>query len=265
MNLAVLMLDLRLKRTSTLLWVLATAAISAVYLAVYPTVKDVPELNDFVARLPEALREAFGMQDYTSPIGYLQTEVFSGLMPVVLLVLAIGRGAASIAGEEEAGRLDLVLSQPVRRREVYLAKAAELVVAVAAVTALGVTVPVLVVGPWVGLDVAIAPVLAISVQLFLFALLAGLIAEAVGAAAGRKGVGIAAAVGLFVAGFLVNALATTVDWLERLQPLSAWRWYSGNSPLVNGLGLKEVVVLSLAGLLTVVVGASLFARRDLRT
>jgi hypothetical protein len=124
---------------------------------------------------------------------------------------------------------------------------------------------VLVVGPWVGLDVAIAPVLAISVQLFLFALLAGLIAEAVGAAAGRKGVGISAAVGVFVAGFLANALASTVDWLERLQPLSAWRWYSGNEPLVNGLGLKETAVLALAGLLAVVVGAILFARRDLRT
>jgi ABC-2 type transport system permease protein len=265
MNLAVLMLDLRLRRTSTLLWVLATAAISAVYLAVYPTVKDVPELNDFVARLPEALREAFGMQDYTSPIGYLQTEVFSGLMPVVLLVLAIGRGAASIAGEEEVGRLDVVMAQPVRRREVYLAKAAELIIVVGIVTALGVTAPVLVVGPWVGLDVAIAPVLAVSVQLFLFALLAGLIAEAVGAALGRKGAAIAVAVGVFVSGFLVNALASTVEFLERLQPLSPWRWYTGNSPLENGLGSAEVAVLGLAGVVAVIVGGALFSRRDLRT
>lgn len=264
MNRAVLYLDLRVRRVSTLLWVLASAALVLMYMAIYPSISEAPALNDFLAQLPEGLRDAFALQDYTSPAGYLQSEVFSGLMPVVLLVLAIGRGSASIAGEEEVRRLDIVMSEPVRRRDIYLAKAAALGIVLALVTFVGVMLPILVIGPLFDLNVGVAKVVAASIQLFLFALLGGVIAEAAGAASGRKAIGIAVSSALFVVGFLVSTLGATVAWLGHLRPFTPWRWYNGNAPLFNGLGGWEVTVLLLASVAAAVVGLVLFSRRDLR-
>ena len=45
---------------------------------------------------------------------------------VLVLVLAISSGVRTFAAEEESGRLDLVLSYPVRRRDAVLAKGATL-------------------------------------------------------------------------------------------------------------------------------------------
>ena len=44
------------------------------------------------------------------------------MLPLLVLVLAIGSGARAVRGEEDAGRLELVLAYPVRRRAAVLAK-----------------------------------------------------------------------------------------------------------------------------------------------
>src|SRR5262249_7603513 len=55
--------------------------------------------------------------------------------PLLVLVLAIGSGARTFAGEEDAGRLELVLAYPVRRRASVLAKGAAVAAEVAAICA----------------------------------------------------------------------------------------------------------------------------------
>ena len=89
--------------------------------AVYPTVRDNPELNRLVEEYPEALKAfiAFGGSiDYVSGAGYLGSELFSFMVPLLFLIAAVANGASAIAGEEERGTLDLLLSQPVTRRGV---------------------------------------------------------------------------------------------------------------------------------------------------
>ena len=115
--------------------------------AVYPTVRDSPSLDKFVAQSPEALKAFIGFGgaiDYTSAAGYLGGELFSFMVPLLLLLAAIGAGARAIAGEEEVGTLELLLSCPISRRRLVLEKLAALVVET---TALGV---VLLVSLWVG-------------------------------------------------------------------------------------------------------------------
>ncbi|HAS07850.1 MAG TPA: ABC transporter permease, partial [Actinobacteria bacterium] len=113
MNSVLFFLDLRIKRLSTVMWLAAVIALVLMYVALYPSIKSTPGVDEFIQNLPEALREAFAIADYSSPTGYLQAEIFSGLLPVVLLVLVIGRGSASVAGEEDQKRLEIVMAQPV--------------------------------------------------------------------------------------------------------------------------------------------------------
>ena len=86
--------------------------------AVYPTVRDNPRPEQDGERLPrgaEGFHRFGGDLDYVSGAGYLGSELFSFMVPLLLLVAAIGAGARAIAGEEERGTLDLLLANPLSR------------------------------------------------------------------------------------------------------------------------------------------------------
>src|SRR4029453_17411602 len=59
------------------------------------------------------------------------------MLPLFVLVLAISSGVRTFAAEEESGRLDLVLSYPVRRRDAVLAKGVAVAAEIALVCVVG--------------------------------------------------------------------------------------------------------------------------------
>ncbi len=114
-------------------WTLGLVGYVALIVAVWPTVKSNPALIKLHETYPETLKAfvSFGGEfDFGSPAGYLGAEIFSLVAPLLLMIAAIGAGARAIAGEEERGTLDLLLSTPVSRRRLVLEKLGALVVEV---------------------------------------------------------------------------------------------------------------------------------------
>ena len=74
---------------------------AAMYAAFYPSILESAADSRATWRsCPRALRTLFG-GDFTTPAGYLRSETFSTLGPILFLVFAIGAGSRAIAGEEE--------------------------------------------------------------------------------------------------------------------------------------------------------------------
>ena len=148
------------------------------------------------------LKSLFGIAEggsITSGAGYLDVELFSLMLPLLVLMLAIGSGARTFAGEEDAGRLELVLSYPVRRRDAVLAKgaavAAEIVLVCAAA---GLAIALL--DPLVGLDLSYAHLGAALVSLAVLGVLHGWMALAVGASVPSRTLAIGVPAGVAAAG-----------------------------------------------------------------
>ena len=76
-----------------------------------------------------------GETDITSGIGYLNSQIYAFVGPLLLLIFAIGIGSALVAGEEESGNLELTLSHPLTRSMLVRQQFGFLVAAVAAVSA----------------------------------------------------------------------------------------------------------------------------------
>ncbi len=115
-------------------------------------------------------------------------------MVPVLFIVAVGNGAGAIAGEEERGTLDLLLSKPVTRTRIAVEKLGAMCVEV---VGLGV---VLWVALWIGaraftMDVSAAHLAAATVVLVVLAITYGAVAFMLAAATGRKSL----AVGVTVA------------------------------------------------------------------
>src|SRR5271157_246996 len=125
---------LRDQRRSFLMWGGYLVAIGVLMALFYPTISSMTSFNQYLNQLPEGLKEMFGtgLVDYTSPVGYFSTELFSLMVPLLLLVFGIGFGANTIAGEEEKGTLGFLLTNPVPRWRVAADKFAVLVVSMIA-------------------------------------------------------------------------------------------------------------------------------------
>jgi beta-exotoxin I transport system permease protein len=256
--------SLRDLRRSFAWWALGLVGYVALIVSVYPTIRDNPDLNKLVESYPEALKAfiAFGGQlDYTSAAGYLGSELFSFMIPALFLVATVGNGAGSIAGEEERGTLDLLLSLPLSRTRIAAEKLGAMCVETAG---LGL---VLWLALWVGalafgMHVSAAHLGAAVVVLVLLSTSFGAVAFMLAAATGRKALAIGVTVALAVGAYLVNSLASLVDALEPFQKVSPFYHYAAGDPLHQGLDPWHTLFLVAVGAVAAIVGVALFARRD---
>ena len=251
------------QRRSMIAWGIGIGAVVVMYAAFYPSIKgSAAELQAYLDNLPEAIRNIVAAEDYTSPVGYLESEFFNTMGPLVMVIFAIGAGARAIAGEEEAGTLDLLLSAPVRRREVLATKAIAIVASALVLAAIA-AAAIAVLGPPFDLSVSLGDLLAACLMLALLGLAFGGMALAVGTATGRRTLANAVTGGLAVLAFIVNAVGPTVDWIRPLRPLSPFRWYQDPGVLTDGLHPMNVLVLSGIAVVTYAIAHLAFVRRDL--
>ncbi|MGZ8629774.1 MAG: ABC transporter permease subunit [Actinomycetota bacterium] len=244
-------------------WGIGVAAVVLMYAAFYPSIREsAADLQAYLDNLPDAIRSIVATEDYTSPSGYLQSEFFNTMGPLVVLIFAIGAGSRAIAGEEEAGTLDLLLSTPVRRRQVLATKAVAIVVAAAALGAVA-AVAIGAFGPLFDLSVPLGDVAAACMMLTLLGVAFGAIAFAVGAWTGHRAIANAVAGGLAVVAFIGHAIGPSVDWLRPLRPLSPFRWYQEPGLLTGGLHAANLAVLAGIAIVCYAIAFVTFNRRDL--
>ena len=242
-------------------WAFALSAISAVYVLFYPAI-GADQLQSMVDVLPPELAQAMGYDRLGSAAGYVTSTVYALLGAALLLVFAVGAGARAVAGEEEAGLLELDAAGPVTRTTLLDGRVVALI---ARVTAL-VTVLLVVTAGLVataGLDISVVGLVAGSVQLALLVIAMGMVALAVGATTGRRTAGVAAGAGLAVAAYVADAIAGVVAEVAWLADVSPFSWFVGGDPLVRGLDVGGSARLATLGAAAWLVGRWRIGRRDL--
>lgn len=251
------------QRWSLLWWVLGIAALTFITVLFYPSFSDSPEFNDLLGDEDSLLRVFVGdIADLTSPEGFLNSQLYFFMVPLLFLVFAIARGSGAIAGEEERGTLDLLLSNPLARSQVLLHKFVAMIVtilALALILWLSAAIGVLA----VDMDISTIRVAEATLSAALLGILFGTVALALGGATGKRGISIGVASAIGISSYLLNALAPVVDALEPLSKLSPFYYYSDSDPLTNGLDpLHTAVFVGLTAVL-LVVALFTFERRDL--
>jgi ABC-2 type transport system permease protein len=257
---SVLLDVLRDRRRSLVGWSIALAVVSTIYVSFYPLI-GAEQMLDMANMIPEEIAAAIGYDQLGDAAGYISATVFGILGPALLLVFAIGAGARLVAGNEEEGTLELEFTHPVARRTVYVERLGGLWLSAAILA----TVTGMVSWLWIvalDMEVSTVGVLAGTVGLLLLAVAFGTVAFAVGAATGRRAVGLAAAAGLAVAAYMADAIGPLVgaDWITTVSP---WSWYLGNDPLREGFDPLGFGLLAALILVAATAGAVRMERRDL--
>jgi len=252
------------RRRALVAWSLGVSAYVLLIAAIFPSIESSKDLDKLVESYPDALKSLFGIGSgsLTSGPGFLDAELFSFMLPLFILVLAIGSGARTLAGEEDAGRLELLLAYPVRRSRAVLAKAAAVAVEVALVCAV-ILVVLALLDPLFGLDLTFGRLAAAVAGLAVLGILHGWLALAVGAAVASRTLALGLPAALAAGGYLVAGLHELAGWLDPFRFLSVF-WWIGSSPLQNGVRGWGLLVVAVAALAALAAAMVLLERRDVK-
>ncbi len=249
-------------------WAASIASLVVVTVAFWPAFKGATELGamleQMLEQVPPGLIEAFGMQDFSSPAGYLRGNLYDLLVPLLFGAAAVVFAGGMTAGEEDAGRLELVVSQPVSRAAVFLGRGGAvlvwLVVLVAATLVAQVASDAV-----FGLEIATDRLATTIVLCGLLGAFHGGLALAVAGWLPRPSAVLGIGLGVLVGGFVVAALLPLSADLRPWAGLSPWDWALAGDPLVNGGEPWRYAALVVPTAILVGIGVAGFVRRDLRS
>jgi ABC-2 type transport system permease protein len=249
---------LRERRRSPLAWGLPLGLMSAFIVAIYPSVQGA--LSEVVDRYPEGLKQAFGIGELSNVEQYLHGEMLSLIVPLAVGYLAARAVASDLSGAAETGRLEVLLSAPVRRSSICLGAFAAAAVEIAAVLLLTLALSLLgsiVAGSGLGVGHALAGFAAV----WPLALVGGGLAVVVCGVSLKTSVVTGIVAGSLVAMYVLDLVGKLDEGLDALRYASIFRYY-GNAIETGIEPLAFVGLLAFAVALTAV-GTALFERRDL--
>lgn len=251
-------------RRGLMWWAIGLLGYTAMIVGFYPAIDQVPDINQMLEMLPKEMMAIFvgDLVEMTSPVGYLNSQLFFLMGPLLLIIFAVGQGSAALASEEERGTLDLLLANPLSRTRVLLEKLAALMVmtlGLAAVLWAGLALSV----PLVKMEIAAGRLAEATLSIALLALLFGVLALALGAATGNRGLSLGVTSALAVATYMINALAAAIKDVEPYRALSPFYYATGADALANGLNWGHAAVLVGLIVACAVAGWAMFQRRDL--
>lgn len=256
---------LRAQWKSLAWWSAGLATLGFFMAMIYPSMKGMPELNRLIESMPQPLIRAFvgQLSDFTSPAGFLSSELYYFMVPLMFLFYAVEQGAQATAREEEQGTLDVLLSTPTPRWQVVVGKYGASICGTL-LLGLMIWVGVILGGVLAGADFPLGGVAAATLSAVLLALAFAAWALALGALTGSVKLASGVMAAYAICDYFRNALGPMVGLLKPYQKFCMFYYYLGADPINNGLKLLHVLVLLGVAACGVALAVWAFQRRDVR-
>ena len=252
--------ELKFRRDAIIGWGLGLCFFPIVYVGIYPSIaEEMAGLADL------EIYQAMGMNLGT--FGDWIGSILILFMPLIAAIYAIINGTATLAGEEEDGRLEMLVTLPLPRWQIVTAKAIALLVSTiiiflivsAAAAIVFVSIESQIDTDLTALDMALA-ILSSWPLLFAMAMLSVFLA----AVAPSRRVAAMIASAVLIVSYFGDNLAASTTALEPLEPLFLFTYLdSSGQAVAEGQALGDVLVLLGVGLVSFLLALFFFQRRNL--
>lgn len=253
------------RRWSIMWWSLGVLFFIFINMIFYPSVRDqAAQYNQIMSQIPQGARGLISdTADLLSPTGYLSSQIFYSMLPLLLGFLAISLGSSLVGREEREGTIELLLGRPISRTRLIVGKTILGLTILLGVGLIGV-LSTAIMAKLVGLAVPFKDIIVAGLVCVMLALSWGAIAFMVTMLGrGAKAASIAVASLVAIGGYILTSLTGTVKWL--VWPARAFPFhYYHPGEILNGICrwqdlLFMVAVIVVCAIISVVA----FRRRDL--
>lgn len=253
---------LRRQVKPVLIWGVSIGAMALFVVLYYPSIAKTDFFQQYLEAIPEQMRSFLNVLggDMSTIQGFLGIELFSLVLPVSIPFYAVVIGSRAAAGAEQQGRLELLLSAPIRRSEIVISAVLEMIAGMTGIlliTGLFTWIP----ARAVGTDLTIGQTASGLVALLPFGLFFGAVALLASSLVRRSGISTSIAGGILVAMYFINGFAGFVESMKPLQKICLFYHY--RSGLVGGVDWRSWTILMLISLVICAVAVPAFNRRDI--
>ena len=252
--------ELKFRRNTVIGWGLGLCFFPLIYIGIYPSVA-----GEMAAFADLEIYQAMGMSvgTFGDWIGSIMIVFF----PLVAAIFAIGNGTGTLAGEEEDGRLEMLVTLPLPRWQIVTAKALALAISSALIYLIVSLATWLV---FLGIESQIETELA-GLDMFtvvmaswplVFAL--GMIAMFLGAFCSSRRFATMIATAILVVGYFGSNLAASTPLLEPFEPFFLNTYLDGTGKAIaEGQATGDLLVLLGVGLVSFILALIFFQIRKL--
>lgn len=266
--LAIFWRTLKDRRTLLIIYCLSSIALLWMYVALFPSIREQSaSLEAMMKNYPQSFMKAFNfdIKAFTTLEGFISTEQFSFVWPILVTFMMVGYAGYAIAGEIESGTIEVLLAQPISRAKLFLGRyfAGLFILIVFTIFSIFAAIPI---AKIYGISIKGENFVTMALLSFMFALSIysiGMFASAVFSDKGKvffiTGV-------TLVAMYVLNILSSLKDSLADLKYASFFYYFNPGKALVYNEIVHEAyfVFIGISILLTFV-GFMIFLKRDITT
>jgi ABC-2 type transport system permease protein len=235
------------------------------YVALFPEFSSVK--IDFIQNMPQGFLKAFNFDpnSFITVQGFLATEQFSLVWPMLAIALVIGFSGFAIAGEVEKGTIEFLLAEPISRARLFVSRylAGLLMLVIFVVFSILVAIPLC---QMYHISFTTDHFYTMALLSFLFGLAIYSLGMMFTAIFSDKGKVFFASIGVIVVMYVINIVSSLRDSLVNLKYASFFYYYSPPKALVyNQIDHWSYLIFIGVAVICTIVGAIYFTKRDIAT
>ena len=261
--LRLLLQELRFRRNAIIGWGIGLSFLPAMYVSFYPQFAS--ELDDMQAILDLDIYKAMGMSFGTFEDWIASTVI--NIVPILLAIYAVIDGTGTLAGEEDDGKLELIVALPIPRWQIVAVKAIALGIAlflILLIVAISTTLVFLAIKSQVETTLGAADVIWSLLYAWPLVMAFGMISLFLGAFSPRRRIGALIATVIVAVSYFGSNLAGQVAALSSLQPLFLFYHLDSTAGLFEtGPQASDVLTLLGVAFVAFLLAVFFFQRRDI--
>ncbi|MBK8989207.1 MAG: ABC transporter permease subunit [Chloroflexi bacterium] len=255
--------ELYFRRNAMIGWGLALCFFPVVYVGLYPSFAE--QMVNFQAMMDLAIYQAMGIS-MGSFEDYMASTV-TNLVPVIISIYAVVSGTGTLAGEEDDGRLEMIITSPLPRWQIIATKAIATGFALLVIlSTVGLAAALTLANISSQITTEVLPMNVFASLLAAWPLTMGfaMISLFLGAFTPNRRAASAIATAVVLISYLGNNLTGMIESLENLKWIFLFHYFDASAnALLNGQVGSNVVALLLFSLAAFGLAAFFFQRRDI--
>lgn len=256
------------RRTITLVYCLSSILLLWMYIALFPSFRDQSAaMEQMIKNYPEGLLKAFNfdIKSFTTLEGYLSTEQFSFMWPLLAILATVGFAGSAFAGEIEKGTIEILISEPVSRAKLYFSRyfAGLMIIVIFVIVSIFSSLPL---ARLYDISVNTEGFFILAILCFIFAWAIYSLAMFLSTVFSDKGKVFFISGGLIVVMYVLNIVSALKDNLSDLKYGSFFYYFNTTKALYNNqIDHWAYGVFLAVALFFMILGAIVFLRRDIAT